>query len=172
MLNIARHQWDIPVCWFDASYMKVRELKKHELTIGRCRSITIHFQKLFAVTIIIPVGSIFPKSAILVLYLQVFYSNEWIRPAVYFGLLFNICTYVPLMISAIYYTSPRGETTWAELALSTEPQRGLYMSTVKAAMSVMMKLYILALPLPILAKLHLAVAKRLQLIAVFATASV
>jgi hypothetical protein len=134
--------------------------------------ISNHLQKLFAVMIIIPVGSIFPKSAILVLYLQLFSSKKWIRPAVWFGLLFNLFTYLPLVASAIYYTTPRGGVTWADLALSTEPQRGLYMSTVKAAMSVMMNLYILVLPLPILAQLQLALSKRLQLIAVFATAAV
>lgn len=134
--------------------------------------LTNNLQKLFAVTIIIPVGSIFPKSAILVLYMQVFYSNEWIRPAVYFGLVFNVLTYLPLIASSIYYTTPRGGATWGELALSTEPQRGLYMSTVKAAMSVVMNLYILILPLPILSKLQMPVSKRVQLIAVFATASV
>ncbi len=168
MLNIARHQWDIPICQLDAAYIKVSELQK--IYAGRAY-VGNHLQKLFAVTIIIPVGSIFPKSAILVLYLQLFSSKKWIRPAVYFGLLFNFFTYIPLVASAIYYTTPRGGTTWAELALSTEPQRGLYMSTVKAAMSIVMNLYILILPLPILAKLHMAVSKRVQLIAVFATAS-
>jgi hypothetical protein len=28
VLNIARHQWDIPVCWLDASYMKVSDSPK------------------------------------------------------------------------------------------------------------------------------------------------
>ncbi|KAK9423295.1 hypothetical protein SUNI508_04189 [Seiridium unicorne] len=126
---------------------------------------------LFAVMIIIPLGSIFPKAAILVLYLQFFSVKKWVRPAVYVGLVFNFLTYAPLVASAIYYTTPRGGTTWAELALSTTPQRGLYMTTVKAAMSVLLNLYILVIPLPILYRLHLAVSKRLQLIAVFATAS-
>ncbi|KAH8892600.1 hypothetical protein GQ53DRAFT_822805 [Thozetella sp. PMI_491] len=150
LLKFARHQWDIPVCWLDASYMK----------------------KLFATTIIIPLGSIFPKSAILILYIQVFSSKEWMRPAVYLGLLFNFFTYAPLIGAAVYYTTPRGGTTWAELALSTEPQRGLYMSTVKAAMSVVANFYILILPLPILTKLQMGVSKKVQLITVFATASI
>lgn len=25
VLKFARHQWDIPACWFDASYMKVSQ---------------------------------------------------------------------------------------------------------------------------------------------------
>jgi hypothetical protein len=122
--------------------------------------------------IIVPVGSFFPKAAILVLYLQLFAAKRWIKPAVCVGLIFNFLTYSPLVPSAIYYTTPRGDETWATLALSTGPQRGLYMSTIKAGMSVMMNLYILVIPLPILFKLELAVSKRLQLVAVFATAVV
>lgn len=126
---------------------------------------------MFAVQLIVPVASFFPKAAILFLYLQLFSAKRWIPYAVYFGLVFNFFTYIPLFASAIYYSTPRGGLTWGELALSTSPQRGLYMTTVKAAMSVAMNLYILILPLPILSNLHLAISKRLQLIAVFATAT-
>lgn len=143
-----RHQWDIPACWFDATYLK----------------------KLYAQVITFGMALLFSKAAILVLYLEIFGIKTGFRIAVYIGLIFNTLMCLTFIPMGSYFNAPHAGLSW-ESTFSNNPEDNLMpWGIFIGAGSVLLDIYLLLLPLHIIASLNLPVSKRLQLTAVFGTA--
>ena len=117
---------------------------------------------------------LFSKSAIFLMYRQFFWVYQPVRVAVYVGLVFAFLIYIPSIPFAAVYSAPRGGQTWEELimlqATSDATQTGTAWGIVQGSCSVLLDIFIFVIPLPILAKLNLKASKRLQILAIFATA--
>ncbi|KAI5927351.1 hypothetical protein F4810DRAFT_706720 [Camillea tinctor] len=148
MRNYMRHQWDMPTCWFDATYFKLS----------------------FSMQILNPLAHSFSKASILLLLLQVFSVSKKMRIAIYTGLVGIVLIYGPYLILGPVYTVPYAGETWEDLLTNGRPQQLNKVMIEQAVLATVIDLYIFALPFPMLSSLNLGLHKRLQLTFVFGTA--
>lgn len=87
------HQWDIPACWFGATYLKL--LYAQVMTFG--------------------MTLLFSRAAILLLYLEIFGVEIGFRVAVYIGLTFNALLCLIFCPMASYYNAPHAGKSWESL---------------------------------------------------------
>jgi hypothetical protein len=158
--------WDTPICWFDTRYMKVLTALPH----STCDSNSPSIQLFFVEGLFLGPTQFFPKAAIMLLYLQLFSVHKAMRTAVYIGLLAILLTYLPWIPLAIYFSTPRQGQTWEDLIILRPQEKVSYYGVVQGALSVLIDIYIFILPLPILARLDMAFAKKVQIVIVFSTA--
>lgn len=144
----SRHQWNVPACWYTASYMKI----------------------LFVQGLLLGPVIFFLKTAIWLLYLQIFSAHRTIRIIVYVGIVVTALTYwvsVPLEFA---YGCPRPGSTWTDLLTNGMPGHIIYYPPVQGSLAVIIDIWIFVLPLPILWKLNMSRRRRIALCAVFFTA--
>lgn len=144
-IKFAGHQWDIPACWFDATYMNI----------------------LFAEGIIFSPATFFAKSAILLLYLQIFASHKGMRIAVYVGIIFAGLIYWPTIPLDVAFNASHPGESWADNLAKLLPW-----GVVQGSLAVVLDLYIFILPQPVLWRLNMSLRKRIAVMAVFFTALV
>ncbi|KAK6197108.1 hypothetical protein LQW54_010903 [Pestalotiopsis sp. IQ-011] len=145
-----RHQWDVPVCWYDAGVFKLT----------------------FAQTVIWSPAFFFPKAAILLLYQQLFAIQRTTRIAIYVGMAVTFLVYLSNIPLAAVYLAPRVGQSWESLILTLEANK-TPMTTggvVQSTIATLIDFYIFILPLPIITRLQMPPARRFGLIAVFSTA--
>ncbi|KAL7907121.1 hypothetical protein GGI35DRAFT_79155 [Trichoderma velutinum] len=144
----SRHQWNVPACWYTATYMKI----------------------LFSFGILLGPAIFFSKAAILLLYLQIFSLHRTMRIAVYVVMALLIVTYWPSVFLEIAFGAPRSGETWTSLLTSGNPGKLIYWGPVQGSLAVIIDIAIFILPLPVLWKLNLSLRRRIALCAVFFTA--
>lgn len=86
------------------------------------------------------------------------------------GIVFAFLAYFAPTMTLAYFDAPHVGETWEELLVSGRGLKGVPGGVALGAASILVDLYIFFLPLPNLVKLSLPLAKRIQLIALFATA--
>ncbi|PQE12417.1 integral membrane protein [Rutstroemia sp. NJR-2017a BVV2] len=97
------------------------------------------------------------------------------RAAIWIGLIFTFAIYFPSIPLSAVYEAPKPGHSWEEFleALSTKKSDThalIYWGIVQGSCSVLLDLYIFVLPLPTLIGLKMALRRRVQLVALFATA--
>ncbi|KFA54235.1 hypothetical protein S40293_08142 [Stachybotrys chartarum IBT 40293] len=148
MTRYNRHQWDIPVCWYNAAYL----------------------QRLFTQILTFGMTQLFAKAAILLLYLEIFSVKQAMRVAIYAGLAFTTCLYLTFIPMAAYFNAPRAGQPWMSILAGNNSVYLLPWGVSIGIGSVLIDLYIFVLPLPVVSRLTLSKSKRLQLLAVFGIA--
>jgi len=148
LIKFSRHQWDTPACWYDGWYMKI----------------------LYAQGTLLGPVIFFAKSAILLLYLQIFTVRGPVRLAVYVGLGITFLTYWPSVPLEAYFAAPHIGERWEDLLVNERPDKLLYWGLVQGSLAVFVDVYIFILPLPPLSRLSMSFRKKVQLLAVFVTA--
>ncbi|KAI0868548.1 hypothetical protein GGS24DRAFT_207496 [Hypoxylon argillaceum] len=145
-----RHSWDIPVCWYTGSYLKLP----------------------FVQTVLFAPAFFFPKAAIFLLYRQLFAIQKKTRIAINFGLLITLLVYLSNIPLAAVYAAPRPGHSWDSLLLTLQANSRPFAlgGTIQSAIGTVLDFYIFFLPLPILFRLQIEKERRLQLIAIFSTA--
>ncbi|KAK3940296.1 hypothetical protein QBC46DRAFT_354284 [Diplogelasinospora grovesii] len=147
-LKYARHQWDIPACWFFGNYAKI----------------------IFSQSMMLIPGLFFSKAAIFLLFQQIFEIENFMRPAIIIGMVFNLLIHLTGFGVEAYYQAPSPGQGWDDLMLSGKPNRAIYWGVVQSACSIVLDLYIFILPLPTIFRLNLPPLKRFQVVAVFSAA--
>ncbi|KAJ9253916.1 hypothetical protein DTO195F2_6893 [Paecilomyces variotii] len=145
-----RHQWDVPACWVNARYLRL-------ICAGDTVTGAVNF---------------FPKCSILLMYRRLF-PNKSMRIGTWIGFVSAFCIYFSTIPVLAVYEVPRSGHTWDQFLnnlVTSEGHAMLYLSIVQGSCSVVLDLYIFLLPPPTLFKLKLPLRKRLQLLALFATA--
>ncbi|RAK94387.1 hypothetical protein BO79DRAFT_261503 [Aspergillus costaricaensis CBS 115574] len=148
MLKYAKHQWDIPACWFNGTYMKI----------------------LYAQGVLLGPTIFFAKCSIFLLYRQIFTIQKPMKIAIWVGLIFTFLLYWAGVPLESYFSAPHVGETWEDLLTNGRPEHLIYWGIVQGTCSVVLDIYIFLLPLPMLAQLQMAHRRRLQLLAVFSTA--
>ncbi|PHH88067.1 hypothetical protein CDD83_8041 [Cordyceps sp. RAO-2017] len=143
-----RHQWDIPACWLDESYIKI--LFCNSLTFGLSLGLA--------------------KVAILLLYLDLFSVYERMRIAIFAGLAFTIGLYVTFIPCVSYFQAPHIGDSWSDLVANGQLSRVVPWTMVIGVGSILIDLYIFILPIPVLLRLQLSTSKRLRLVSLFGIA--
>lgn len=115
----------------------------------------------------------FPKWAILLMYRQLFSVHRGISLSVWVGVAFCFAIYFPSIPLAAIYQAPKAGQSWDNF-LENYPvvnQKAMEIwGIVQGSSSVALDIYIFVTPLPILLKLHMPLKKKIQLVALFATA--
>lgn len=112
----------------------------------------------------------FAKAAIFLLYLQLFSINNWVRIGAKVGLVFSLIGYFVPTLAFAYFAAPHVGERWEELQTNGRPLQGVPSGVTIGSLSILIDIYIFVLPLSTLYSLNLAFAKKVQLIALFATA--
>lgn len=144
-----RHQWNIPVCWFTPSYFK-------KLFVQECFFAPVYFTS---------------KTAIFLLYRQLFSLKRRMRTAVNVGITLTFILYFPTIPIAAVSSAPRVGGSWSSIFASDGPQKIMIVwGVVMATLSTLLDLYIFFLPLPNIFLLQMPLRRRLKVVGVFATA--
>jgi hypothetical protein len=135
---------------------------------------TSYLKRIYAHTLLFGFTLFFSKAAIFLLYLEIFGTQRRTRYFIWGGLAAAAVLYVTFLPFASIFDAPAAGQSWEDLfAQISDLARAkviLDWSLVIGSGSILLDVYIFALPIPILAKLHTSKAKRLQLFVVFGTA--
>lgn len=127
---------------------------------------------LFSQEIVLTFLLFFSKLSIFSLFFQIFQVHTSMRIAIRSGIVFAALLYFTnIPISAIL-SAPRAGDSWASVLFSGRTQKDLIWGVVQSALSIVLDLFIFILPIPVVLKLHLSRKKKIQVLAVFATALV
>ena len=129
---------------------------KWKVCVAYAKSETFQ-QKQFTAQILTGPSLFFAKASLLLLYLRIFGPEASTRYAIYIGLVFAFCLYwisIPLMA----YYCPR---LWCH--------RMWILSLVQGPLNVVLDLFILILPIPVVMKLQMSLQRRFAVLSVFLT---
>ncbi|KAI9845651.1 MAG: hypothetical protein M1837_004625 [Sclerophora amabilis] len=142
----SRHSWDVPVSWFDETYMK----------------------SIYASTMLLGPAQFFAKSSLLLLFLRIFSPHAAMRRTIYCAIAFAFCIYcINIPINSIYCTPDPGQP-WG-LELGTSCARSIPLAVVQGTLNVVLDLFILIAPMPVISNLRLSKKKKYGVLAVFMT---
>ncbi|KAL8885001.1 MAG: hypothetical protein Q9215_007074 [Flavoplaca cf. flavocitrina] len=145
---MARHAWDVPLSFIDASYSK--RVVSHGM--------------------VYPPGVYFTKAAILVLYLRIFSVKRVMRALIYVGLIVLFLVYATFIPLTVVFCTPRNGGAWDLVLLQKCQQTTGIAAVVQAVFGLLSDIYILVLPLPIIWNLNLKPKKKIGLAVVFMSA--
>ncbi|KAG6354850.1 hypothetical protein INS49_003931 [Diaporthe citri] len=153
MARFYRHDWNLPACWFDASFAKLQ----------------------FCLVFFSGLVQFFPRASIFLLYRQLFQVHgSWVHIAIWVGLVGTFLTNAPNIPISIAIEAPHPGETWEDVLVRlSRPSNGhdfRLWGPIQGAASVALDIFAFVLPLPIIAKLNLAPRKRKQLLFLFSTA--
>ncbi|KAI9688928.1 MAG: hypothetical protein M1820_010209 [Bogoriella megaspora] len=144
-----RHGWDVPLAALTPSY----------------------FKRLFAQNLLAWPAITLSKLAILLLYLRIFKVRPSMRYAIYAGIAWIFATYLPSMVVAIYFCGAHSGEPWSypvgERCAEHGPTKWFVTS---AAMSIILDLYILVLPISVVRRLNMSRKRRVGVLLIFFTA--
>jgi hypothetical protein len=124
----------------------------------------------FVVGILTGPALFFPKAAILLFYMEIFSPIRLVKIGSIVGIVMTFMAYIPPSLVLAYWNAPHVGQSWDELLINGMTHKGVPGGVVIGVTSVIVDIYIFVLPLPTLAKLNLRLAKRVQVISLFATA--
>jgi len=125
-------------------------------------------QRIFVQAIIAWPAIILAKLAILFLYLRLFQVRPAMRYAIYAGVVWTILTYLPNMFDFAYFCAAHPGEPWdINVGLRCGDKKSLKWLLVSAGMSILLDLYILALPIPVVRKLNMSGRKRFGILLIF-----
>ncbi|PHH82715.1 hypothetical protein CDD82_5070 [Ophiocordyceps australis] len=149
--NNFRHMWDFPLCWVTARF--------HQLS--------------FTLEIVGFLGLFLAKSATLLLFHQIFTISPRTRLAIRIGMGANLVLYTVCIIILIVYGVPHIGQTWDNLVIENiniaDSSWNLYWGVAQAPASMLLDVYILILPLPIVSSIKMSRRSRAQVFGVFLT---
>ncbi|KAI0153288.1 hypothetical protein GGR57DRAFT_513119 [Xylariaceae sp. FL1272] len=145
--NYARHLWDIPICWYTPSYFKI----------------------LFVQAFLFAPAYFFSKASILFLYRELFGTLRSTRIAINVGLIACFLIYIPNLALSAVFEAPSAGQSWSSLLTDRKSNKLTIFGLVQSSVTIVLDVYIFVLPTPIIARLNMPMAKRVQLIALFTT---
>ncbi|KAI2626819.1 hypothetical protein GGS21DRAFT_261798 [Xylaria nigripes] len=147
-VNYSRHQWNIPVCWLTPSYFKL-----------------LYVQSTFFAPVFFA-----SKASIFFLYLQLFGVQNHIRTAVRIGLVVSGFLYIPNFALSAIFEAPSAGQSWESLLTADKSHKLVIWGIIQSSLTIVLDFYIFFLPMPIIVRLNMSFARRLQLMAIFTTA--
>ncbi|KAH8589229.1 hypothetical protein B0O99DRAFT_692635 [Bisporella sp. PMI_857] len=148
LAKAARHMYDVPYWWFNDAYWKERYVENTMQTIAFPAS----------------------RSAFFLLYIRVFgKNNKPFRIACYVGIVWYSLSYLLFIPLNAIYCAPSWGHPWASHDMLDKCERLIPFAFFLGACNIIGDLYIIILPLPIIARLHMTLEKKLGVMAIFLT---
>jgi len=147
MEKFGRHMWDVPACWMFGENFKTYTSYWNDFTY------------LYGVT------SFFSKASVFLLYYQIFSSNTTMKVCIYAGM---------FVLTATFWSSIPPAST---VLITTNPNKRLIIDiisipllAIQGIVAVALDVFIFLLPIPLIVRMRIPRAKRIQLALVFGTA--
>lgn len=153
MGDLYRHDWNTPVCVYDASFAKLR----------------------FALVLFSGFVQFFPRAAILLLYRDLFQiHSRAVHIAIWVGLVGTLIANLPNIPIAIAVEAPHPGETW-ELVLERLSKANAWEDArlwgpIQGGLAMILDIFVFILPIPIIMRLNLTPRRKKQLLAVFSFA--
>ncbi|KAI2608033.1 hypothetical protein GGR54DRAFT_393506 [Hypoxylon sp. NC1633] len=144
-----REDWRDPSCWINISYAKF----------------------VFVQSLIVGPTFFFPKASIFLFYLQIFSAKKSVRIGSKLGLAMSALLYSATSLILCQFIAPHIGQSWEDAPLSETATKSILVVVIVSIVYVIMEMYIFVLPLPTIWSLNMPFSKRMQLVALFATAS-
>ena len=124
---------------------------------------------LFFVDFFASVVWLFVKLSFFLMYLKLFYPNQWLRWAILAGTFVNCAFYTAIIIVTLYYTAPGPGESWQATFLSPNEAKTENLPVPISSMSLALDVYILIIPAVGIWNLQLSAKKKLGVISIFMT---
>ena len=124
---------------------------------------------LFLVNFLSSVVWLFVKLSFFLLYLKLFYPNQWLRWAIFAGIFVNCAFYMAIIIVTLCYTAPSPGESWQAAFLSPKNAKTQYLPVPISSMSLALDIYILIIPAVGVWNLQLSTKKKLGVLSIFMT---
>ena len=154
--------WDLPIGHLSPFYFKVSTHDKVWFFL-----LTI-LQTILVSNIFSTFAMCLAKLSLLSLYLRLFFVRKFMRYLIYLGMAFNFCLSIALLITFLWYCSPRSGAAW-DLKLGLQCDGMLPILVILGSFNIALDLYILLLPLSTVLKLQLRLRKKIGVTIVFMT---
>lgn len=112
-------------------------------------------QKLLILQVGYPPAIMFTKLSLFQMYLRIFSPDLRTRYLIYFGITLMVLFYTACLLTETISCTPRSGETWLDVARSKRCGKDLTLGYLMAAFNVLSDFYLLAIPIPVIWKLHL-----------------
>ncbi len=112
---------------------------------------------------------LFLKLTFMLLYLQIFRPNLWLRYGCYLGIGTMTLFYMGIWIAQIYLTSPKPGQSWQDDFKSPRYLKSLDIAVPLTAASLVFDVYIMVLPIAGVMQLQMSLRRKLETSAMFVT---
>lgn len=109
----------------------------------------------------------FLKLTFMLLYLQIFWPNVWLRYGCYLGIGIMTLFYMAVWIAQVYLTSPEPGQSWQDDFRSPKYFKSLDIPIPLAAVSLVFDVYIFVLPIAGVVRLQMSLRRKLETCAMF-----
>lgn len=110
---------------------------------------------------------LFPKLSLFLLYRRLFSPNRNTKRLIYYGIIVSLATYWTFIPLETYYCTPRGNQQWNAIEVSEKCSKIRPYTIVQGAINVLLDVYILYLPIPVVWKLQLSTPQKAGVLFVF-----
>lgn len=111
----------------------------------------------------------FAKSSLMLLYLRLFGLSRGFRYTIYVGLVVTFCVCLVGLPVTAYYCAPSPGQEWSVQTIGASCQKSILPGVVQGALNVVLDLFIISLPVPVILGLHMSPRRRIAVLAVFLT---
>ena len=143
----ARHQWDLPITAYTASYFKI----------------------ILVETIIAAIGFLFSKASILFLLFRLFSPTQRFRYFTYIGIIWAIIISSASLIIAGALCAPRQGESFSSVMVAERCTHEDIWAVVQGTLNMLLDFYIFYLPIPMVLKLQMGRKKKIGVMAIFMT---
>ena len=112
---------------------------------------------------------LFAKLSLFLLYYRLFASDYWTKIAIYLGIITVCLFYIACCITLLILCLPKPGESWISPRFQVRCAPAFKLGNAHGWFGLLSDLYIFFLPLPVLWGLHMALRKKLGVVAVFLT---
>lgn len=112
----------------------------------------------------------FAKTSLFMLYYRLFKTKKFIRYAIIFGVTFSFLFYCTTMIISAVMCAPAVGHPW-DLTVGVKCGDFLILGLLLAVVNLVLDLFLLILPIPVIVALQLSVKKKIGILAMFIVGS-
>ena len=111
----------------------------------------------------------FAKFSLLLLYFRIFALEKRARYSIYFAMAFSFPLYWLSVVIDSYYNAPHIGEEWSEAIIAERGVASSIWGVVQGALNVLLDMFILMIPIPVILRLHLPAKKKAGTCVVFLT---
>ena len=111
----------------------------------------------------------FAKSSLLLLYLSIFGLKKSFRYATYTAIVVTFCNYWTFIPLTAYYFAPSPGKAWSITSIGTKCPTAAPYGIATGVVGILLDLFIVILPIPVVLRLQMSRRKRIAVLAVFLT---
>ena len=108
----------------------------------------------------------FSKLSHFLLFRKIFEPKRYMVWLIYFGIFFAFGTYLTIIPLSTYYCAPRNGQTW--VTAQVDCAKELPYAIVQGCLNIVLDVYLLVLPIPVIWKLNLSPRRKAEIVSIFA----